>query len=352
VALGCACAAQGAAGAKDVHFDPVRVVVDGLRDPVQAVPAPSGRADRVYVVEQRGQVLIADGARLLKRPFLDLRRVVAHGGLRGLLSLAFDPRYLANGRAYVDYVGRDHAVYVDEIRTMRGYAASRRVLLRIPASSDPDGHFGGDLVFGRDGCLYVSMGDGDDPAMAQDQGSFLGKIVRLRVHGPSAAPTVVAWGLRNPWRFSFTPDGSALVIGDVGASRREEIDVLPRRLFGRANFGWPLFEGTLREAPSAPDRRGVLVAPFVEYPHRGRRCYAVVGGFVYRGSLFPRVRGRYLYGDLCGGMWSVRLSGRRAQRPRAEPFFPGGILTSIDESANRDLLLVSGDGRVVSPVPR
>jgi glucose/arabinose dehydrogenase len=306
----------------------------------------------LYIVEQGGLVLIADGGRLRKRPFLDLRRVVARGGLRGLLSLTFDPRYLANGRAYADYVGRDNAVYVVEIRTVRGYAASRRVLLRVPASGDAYGHFGGELVFGRDGYLYASIGDGDDPAMSQDRSSLLGKVIRLRVQQPRAAPEVVAWGLRNPWRFSFTPDSSKLVIGDVGGDRREEIDVIPRRLFGRANLGWPLFEGTLRGARPETTRRGVLLAPFVEYSHRKNRCYAVVGGFVYRGSLFPRLRGRYLYGDLCGGMWSVRLSGVGARRPRAEPFFPGGILTSIDEGANRELLLVSGDGRIVTPVLR
>jgi len=307
----------------------------------------------MFVVEQGGLVRIAEGDRLLRRPFLDLRAVVAHGGLRGLLSLALHPRYVVNGRAYVYYVGRDGATYVAEIRTVRGFAASRRVLLRIPASRDPYAHYGGHVLFGPDGLLYVSIGDGGVPATAQDPNVLLGKIVRLRVDGRSARPEIVASGLRNPWRFSFTRDGSALVIGDVGANRREEIDVVRRRLFGRANLGWPWFEGSVRRARPERDGRSVLVRPFVEYGHARKRCYSVVGGIVYRGTLFPDLRGRYIFGDLCGGMWSVRLTGPGARRSlRRETFDALGILTSIAESAEREILLVGGDGSIVSPVPR
>ena len=276
------------------------------------------------------------------------RRVSAYAGF----SLAFHPRYVVNGRAYVYYVGRDGATYVAEIRTVRGFAASRRVLLRIPASRAPYAHYGGHVLFGPDGLLYVSIGDGGVPATAQDPDVLLGKIVRLRVGEANAKPEIVASGLRNPWRFWFTRDGSALVIGDVGANRREEIDVVRRRLFGRANLGWPWFEGTVRRARPEPDGRSVLVKPFVEYGHARKRCYSVVGGIVYRGALFPDLRGRHIFGDLCGGMWSVRLSGHAARRSlRAEPFAALGILTSIAESADRELLLVGGDGSIVSPVP-
>jgi glucose/arabinose dehydrogenase len=352
IAVG-ATGAPPAGGGGAARLVPVRILVDGLRRPVHVVPAPTGRKGRLFVAEQGGRVLIAQDERLLTRPFVDLRGTVARGGLRGLLSFAFHPRYVANGLAYVYYVGRDGAVYVAEIRTARGYAASRRVLLRIPVSRRPYAHYGGHIAFGPDGLLYVAIGDGDVPRTAQDAGTLLGKIVRLRVQRRNPTPEVVAWGLRNPWRFSFTHDGSALMVGDVGANRREEIDLVPRRLFGRADLGWPQFEGSVRRARTEADPRGVLVAPLAEYPHARRdRCYSVVGGFVYRGSLFPRLRGRYVYGDLCGGMWSVRLRAPGARRPRAEPFAASGILTSIVEGPDRELLLVSGDGKVLSPVPR
>ena len=347
------CGAQDARSAQDAGVVPVRVVVSNLRQPVHVVPAPSGREGRLFVVEQGGRVRIAEGDRLLRRPFLDLHAVVAHGGLRGLLSLAFHPRYVVHGLAYVYYVGRDGATYLAEIRTVRGFAASRRVLLRIPASREPYAHYGGHVLFGPDGFLYLSIGDGGDSSRAQDPDTLLGKIIRLRVGRANPKPEIVAWGLRNPWRFSFTRDGSALVIGDVGADRREEIDVVRRRLFGRANLGWPWFEGSVRRSRPEPDRSGVLVKPFLEYGHARKRCYSVVGGVVYRGTLFPELRGRYIFGDLCGGMWSVRLTGPGARRSlRRETFGALGILTSIGESATRELLLVGGDGSIVSPVPR
>ena len=353
VAVVSACGAQAARSSQDATVVPVRVIVGNLRQPVHVVPAPSGRHGRMFVVEQGGRVRITEGDRVLPRPFLDLRAVVAHGGLRGLLSIAFHPRYAVNGRAYVYYVGRDGATYVAEIRTVRGFAASRRVLLRIPASRAPYAHYGGHVLFGPDGLLYVSIGDGGVPATAQDPDVLLGKIVRLRVGEANAKPEIVASGLRNPWRFSFTRDGSALVIGDVGANRREEIDVVRRRLFGRANLGWPWFEGSVRRSRPEQVGRSVLVRPFVEYGHARKRCYSVVGGIVYRGTLFPELRGRYVFGDLCGGMWSVRLTGPGARRSlRRETFGALGILTSIGESAAHELLLVGGDGSIVSPVPR
>ena len=353
VAVVSACGVQAALSPQDAAVVPVRVVVGNLSQPVHVVPAPSGREDRLFIVEQGGRVRIAEGDRVLPRPFLDLRSVVAHGGLRGLLSLAFDPQYVVNGRAYVYYVGRDGATYLAEIRTVRGFAASRHVLLRIPASRAPYAHYGGHVLFGPDGFLYLSIGDGGVSATAQDPDTLLGKIVRLRAGRANATPEIVAWGLRNPWRFSFTRDGSALVIGDVGANRREEIDVVRRRLFGRANLGWPWFEGSVRRSRPEPDGRSRLVKPFLEYGHARKRCYSVVGGIVYRGTLFPELRGRYVFGDLCGGMWSVRLTGPGARRSlRRETFGALGILTSISESAAHELLLVGGDGSIVSPVPR
>jgi hypothetical protein len=221
----------------------------------------------------------------------------------------------------------------------------------VPATTDDHGHFGGLVAFGPDRKLYISIGDGGEPEAAQDPTSLLGKLIRLRVADREPMPEIVAWGLRNPWRFSFVPSSGTVVIADVGGESREEIDVLPRRLFGRANFGWPAFEGSRRRSGVSLETPGVLVRPFAQYRHRGTRCWSVIGGLVYRGIRFPALRGRYVFGDLCGGMWSVRLTGPDAGRVRTEPLDTNGILTGIVEGRDHELLLVSGAGTVVTPIP-
>ena len=333
---------------------PVRVVVAGARNPVQAVASPDGRSDVLYVVEQGGRVRVAVGGRLQPVPFLDLRPAVGHGGLRGLLSLAFHPRYAANRLVVATYVTPRGVVVVASFRVRDGVArvASRRVLMRVPTGAGAYGHFGGLARFGPDGLLYVGLGDGGVPARAQDPASALGKIVRLRVDAPRTSVEIVASGLRNPWRFSFAPLSGALVIGDVGAERWEEIDVVPRIRFGDANLGWPAFEGPAPSADWTEPLAGRVLPPIAAYRHRGTRCWSVTGGVVYRGALHPRLRGRYVFGDLCGGMWSTRLTGPSQGRLRPEPLAATGILTSIDLDAQGELLLVGGDGRIVTPLSR
>jgi hypothetical protein len=329
-------------------------VVEGARSPVHVVPAPDGRTDVLYVVEQGGRVRVAQDGRLRPTPFLDLRAVVGHGGLRGLLSLAFHPRFAHNGIVVVNYVTPAGVVVVASYRAAHGAVrpASRRVLLRVPTGAGAYGHFGGLVAFGPDRRLYVSIGDGATPEAAQDPASLLGKVVRLRIDAARPRPEIVAWGLRNPWRFSFAERSGALVIGDVGGSSREEIDLVPPARFGDANLGWPAYEGTRRDddVPLAP--RGRLIAPLAELRHRGARCWSVTAGVVYRGARHPWLRGRYVFGDLCGGMWSTRLVGPTKGRLRAEPLAATGTLTSIVAGADGELLLVGGDGRVVTPLPR
>ena len=121
--------------------------------------------------------------------------------------------------------------------------------------------------------------------------------------GSSGKAMVIAYGLRNPWRYSFDRATGAIYIGDVGAGLREEVNRLPKKLRGKANFGWDIFEGNVRRRPIPVGLPGVLVKPFLEYHHQPKRCNSVVGGYVYRGREVPSLRGRYVYGDLCGGMW-------------------------------------------------
>jgi glucose/arabinose dehydrogenase len=296
-------------------------VVGGLHQDV-FVTAPRGDLHHLYVVEQRGLVRVLAGGRLRPRPFLDLRRLVLYKELAGLLSLAFAPDYRHSRRVYVDYVGRDHGVHVVEYRAANGRALPRtaREILHVAIPSESaDNHYGGQLAFGPDGFLYVGIGDGTDKAEAQDPGSLLGKLVRIDVRRPSAAPEIVAYGLRNPWRFAFDRVTGDLVIGDVGADTWEEIDVLRHGERRPVNFGWPAYGGRERLAEPAPSVQGKLVFPVLAYHHALNGCSAVVGGYVYRGSSVPALRGRYLYGDFCSGrIWSVRLRAGRASDRRLE----------------------------------
>ncbi|MDX6448614.1 MAG: hypothetical protein QOD08_1077 [Gaiellaceae bacterium] len=323
-------------------------VVSGLQAPLYLTSTRS-EPNRLYVVEQAGVIRTIAGGKLLRRPFLDIRGRVRSGALLGLFSVAFHPRYASNHRFYVDYSGRNGNVYVVEFRSRAGIGlpSSARVILRFHTSADPTSHDGGQLAFGTDGRLYVGTGDGLDSAAAQDPESLLGKVLRIDVDDPAAQPEVYAYGLRNPWRFSFDRTTGDLYIGDVGGGRWEEID---RRLHGGAspaNFGWDAYEGPahVRDTPLGPESPA---PPIVFYPHRKGGCTAVVGGYVYRGRARPADRGRYFYGDLCSGrVWSVRVSGAKATGWRREPVVVPELLASFGEDAAGELYAVSLTGGTV-----
>jgi glucose/arabinose dehydrogenase len=317
------------------------LVGGGLRAPVALVGGPKPGSPLLYVAEQSGRIRVLSRGRVLPTPFLDLRSRVAGGGLRGLLSFVFHPAYLRNGRFYVLHVGREGDVHVAEYRARSGVGlpGSRRELLVVrPHDRRPYSHYGGQLAFGPDGLLYASFGDGGRPASAQDAAALTGKLVRLDVSAREPKPEVVALGLRNPWRFSF--HRGSILVGDAGETKREEIDVLPAAFFGRANFGWDFAEGTVRRRAVPADVVGRVLGPALEYPHATRgRCYSVIGGYVYRGSV-AAMRGRYLFGDLCGGIWSARPLGNRLVDRRSEAIAIGGTLSSFGEDARGELYAV------------
>jgi glucose/arabinose dehydrogenase len=313
-------------------------VARGLHSPVY-VTAPSSEPGRLYVVEQRGLVRVVAGGRLLPRPFLDVRRLVLHKELAGLLSLAFAPDYRRSRRLYVDYVGRDHDLHVVEYRA--GGQRVRELLHVVIPSRSADNHYGGQLGFGPDGFLYVGIGDGNTKAAAQDPESLLGKLVRIDVHRRPAQPEIVAYGLRNPWRFSFDRATGNLLIGDVGADTWEEVDVLRRRAPRPVNFGWPAYGGRERLAQPAPSAPGKLIFPVLVYRHARNGCSAVVGGYVYRGRAIPALQGRYVYADFCAGkVWSVRLRDGRAGDHRLEARL-GSLISSLGEDAAGELYVVA-----------
>jgi glucose/arabinose dehydrogenase len=292
----------------------VRLVqVAPIRDAVAL--AVTAADPRLFVASRRGQVFAVDGA---SEPevVLDLSDVApCCTGESGILGLAFSPE---GSHAYVSFVGDDLVLVVAEFEFADGVIvrASRRDVLAIPQPSIQ--HHGGNLAFGPDGYLWVGTGDGslgfdpDDRAQAKD--SMLGKLLRVdpapagdQAYGipddnpfvgePGALPEIYAYGLRNPWRFSFDRVTGDLWIGDVGQYQVEEIDLLPAGQGAGANFGWNRMEGTQHLQGEEPVRS---VPPVAEYLHEDGRC-AVIGGYVYRGTAIEGLGGAYVYGDFCDG---------------------------------------------------
>ena len=267
------------------------------------VTQPESDPGHLYVVEQCGRVERVPAAGGEPETFLDVSGLVSCGGEQGLLSVAFAPDYERSGKLYVYYTDAEGTTRIVEYtRGADGAAdpASARELLSIEDFAP--NHNGGLLLF-EDGLLHIGTGDGggagDPERNGQDLQSLLGKILRIDPEAPGARPEVLAYGLRNPWRYSFDRETGDLWIGDVGQSELEEVDAARAADVGRRrlNFGWSAFEGTERfnadeEAPGAR-------APVLEYG-RNRGC-SITGGYVVRDPALASLEGRYLYGDYCAG---------------------------------------------------
>lgn len=291
-------------------------VAEGLENPLY-VTAPPGDP-RLFVVEQPGRIRIVRDGRLLPTPFLDLTQRVRSGGERGLLSLAFHPRYAANGHFYVNYTDRRGDTRIERYTVSRDpdRADPESALLILEVDQPYSNHNGGHVLFGPDGMLYAGMGDGgsqgDPNGNGQSRGTLLGKLLRLDVDGPLpyAVPPdnpfaarqgprgeIWAYGLRNPWRFCFDPPTGLLYIADVGQNSWEEINVAPAARPG-LDYGWNVMEGAHCFRSRDCENAG-RIAPAVEYGH-GEGC-SVTGGFVYRGRAMPALAGHYFYADYCRG---------------------------------------------------
>ena len=353
--------------------DPRHVVISfgtvatGLSSPV-GFSAPNDGTSRLFVLEQAGRIRVyVPGRGLLATPFLDIRSRVNSGGERGLLGLAFHPKFNTNGLFFVDYTDVNGNIQISRFHVVpRGNIASstETKILNIAHPSFAN-HNGGQLEFWG-GYLYIGVGDGgsagDPSGNAQSLSKLLGKILRIDIDhscsglpycSPSTNPFVSLstarheiwfYGLRNPWRFSFDAATGSQFIGDVGQNTQEEVDVLPAGVKGR-NMGWDCYEGTLNTVSqyggSYCSGRS-FTFPATTYGHTNNRC-AIIGGYNYRGGSYPAMYGTYLYGDYCtgevwglasvSGHWVTALVGR----------LPAS-LTSFGEAPTGEIYAVDGNG--------
>jgi glucose/arabinose dehydrogenase len=345
----------------------VRLLRLGTFNEPTYVTAPRGDRRR-FVVEREGTIRIVQRGRVLARPFLDISDRVTTEGEGGLLSMAFARDYASSRRFYVYYTDQQGFIQIDQF--LAGAAArnradpsSRRSVIRVPHHRF--NHKGGQLQVSADGMLYAGFGDGgsggDPDENAQNLGRLLGKMIRIdpRPDGgysipatnpfrdrSGARPEIYAYGLRNPYRFSFDRRRGHLTVGDVGQNEVEEIDYVPSRAGrpprGGYNFGWDAFEGRNRyESGSAPGH----VPPVLQHTHDQEFC-SITGGYVIRDrSLGRGWTGRYIYGDFCNG--TLRLA--RLQRPNAATHgtrMSVANLVSFGEDSRGRVYAVSLDGPV------
>ncbi|MBK9309013.1 MAG: PQQ-dependent sugar dehydrogenase [Nitrospira sp.] len=347
-------------------------IASSLNSPV-FLTAPRGDVDRLFVVEQGGTIQVLDrttGSQL--STFLTLTGITS-GGERGLLGLAFDPNYNANGRFYLFYTDANGAITISRLVVSASDAnvadpTSQVILTTIPHPNFAN-HNGGMLAVGPDGCLYAGVGDGgssgDPNNNGQSLGSGLGKILRIDPGTPGAACTsggvnpfvltggnqlVWSYGLRNPWRFAF--DGDDLYIADVGQAASEEINVSPGPNAGKGlNYGWRLMEGSACFNPSTNCNNGGLTVPVLEYPHEDGAC-SVTGGYVYRGQVAPAIQGTYFYADFCTGfVRSFRFNNGSAIERTEWPLLAASSITSFGQDGLGELYILTQGGTVSRIVP-
>jgi hypothetical protein len=342
-------------------------VASGLASPV-FLTAPADDA-RLFVVEQAGRIRIVENGAVLATPFLDITDRVGSGGERGLLSMAFHPRYAQNGFFYVYYTDRSGDIRVDRFRVSadraRADVATARNIITIP-HRDASNHNGGLVAFGPDGRLYLAPGDGggggDPRRNGQNPASLLGKMLRLDVDGaePYAIPAgnpfaggggrpeIWAIGLRNPWRFAWDREAGTLFVADVGQNAWEEVNAVAANAAG-LNYGWNAMEGAhCFPAGSTCDTAGKTL-PVLEYG-RGDGC-SITGGYVYRGRALSGLRGTYFYSDFCRGwLRSFRMANGAVAEGREWDVGAVGNVTSFGEDAQGELYLLAG-GRVLRIVP-
>ena len=322
--------------------------------------------DRLFIVEKGGEIQIIQGDGTVNAtPFLDISGIISTNGERGLLGMAFHPDYSNNGYFYVYYTDTNGNTQVSRFSVDSGnpdLADPSSELFLLDYNQPETNHNGGNLAFGPDGYLYIASGDGggsgDPNDRGQDLGYLLGKILRIDVDNPSggnnygipsdnpfvgdpnALDEIWAYGLRNPWRFSFDFTDNNIWIADVGQTSREEIN---RANVGEAglNYGWRCYEGTQPFNTQGCPQQSELTFPLTEYTHAGGNC-SITGGYVYRGSVFSDIPGLYFFADFCSGLiGTVDNSGNLVEHGNFS-----GSWVSFGEDVNKELYIIDFGGDI------
>jgi glucose/arabinose dehydrogenase len=346
-----------------------RIFASGFDNPVLLTHAGDG-SGRLFGVEQTGMIwIVTPDGETLPEPFLDVSLMMTQDVMRGsytergLLGLAFHPNFARNRTFFIHQTDLNGDTQIVRYRTLasdpnRADPDSRTVILSVDQPYQD--HNGGMIAFGRDGYLYIGLGDGgreDDPdGNGQNTSVLLGKLLRIDVDADlyrvppdnpfvgleGHAPEIWAYGLRNPWRFSFDRATGDLYIGDVGQWSMEEVNYLPAGV-GGVNLGWKTFEGTLLRAESAPEELPTM--PIAEYAH-SEGC-SVTGGVVYRGAALPDLDGTYIYGDYCSGrVWLLRRNAEGVWQNRLW-METGRQITAFGEDEAGEVYLVDYKGDIL-----
>jgi glucose/arabinose dehydrogenase len=338
-----------------------------FKDPVGIYNA-GDQSNRLFVVEQAGVIKVFENNESVNAAsiFLNISNRVTSGGELGLLGLAFPPKFNESGFFYVYYTTDNplrsvvSRFSVSQTDKNRADVNSEKVLLQVDQPFP--NHNGGQISFGPDGYLYIGLGDGggagDPSGNGQNRSTLLGKILRIDVNSASGSlnysiprdnpfvgnnqgfrEEIYAYGLRNPWRFSFDSGTGRLWVGDVGQDRIEEIDIVR----SGGNYGWNIMEGSLCYSPPSGCNQTGLALPIWEYNHA--IGYSVTGGFVYRGAAFPELVGAYVYGDYGSGrIWALRYDGMNSTN--SELAATGVHITSFGLDQKDELYFCASDGNI------
>jgi len=338
------------------------LITAGLAKPVAVVAEPG--SNRFFVVEQTGKVVIVDDGTILAAPYIDLTADVTTEGLeQGLLGFALHPNYVQNGRSFVyftDIQGDTQLLEYQRIDDSRAKFAKTILKQDQPHQY----HNGGHVLFGPDGYLYLTLGDGggigDQFRNAQNPDTLLGGVIRIDVDGgdPYAIPPdnpyvggggrqeLFVYGLRNPWRIAFDVVTNEIYVTDVGQELWEEINVLPLETAGATNFGWPIVEGSQCYEADTCDRTG-LFEPTVPLIHE--YICSLIGGPVYYGEALPELWGNYVYGDFCiGWVRTLKMVDGEPTRMRSWERDLGrlGMITSFGTDNDGEILVLNTEGEL------